>query len=134
MFLSFNLHKLVSKSYLFSNAVIFTRSDKMFFVGGIVAVVLSIVFKVASLRAPNPVDKKLRARFYHLLLTIGIFEIVWFGFRYQNVTFFGSHFVALAILLIGLIWLICIAVAIFKNYKKDKSEWDKKQVKQKYLS
>ena len=133
MFLSFNLHKLVSSSYLFTNAVIYTRSDKMFFAAGCLMVILAIVFKIAALSAPNPVDKVLRNRFYKLFLTIGISEVVWFGFRYENATFLGSHFIALIILLIGLIWFVCLAVSVIKNYNGNKDTWEKEQVKLKYL-
>ena len=133
MFLTFNLHKLLSKTYLFTNAVIFTRSDKLFFAIGAIMVVLAIVVKIAAMSAPNVVDKKLRNKFYHLLLTIGLSEVVWFGFRYENADFLGSHFVALIILVIGLIWLVWLLASIMKNYKADKVVWDKEQQKLKYL-
>jgi hypothetical protein len=133
MFLSFNLHKLVSSPYLFTNAVIYTRSDKMFFAVGALAVILAIVFKIAALSSKSPVDKETRNKFYQLFLTIGISEVVWFGFRYENATFLGSHFVALVILLIGLVWLIWLLVSLMKNYKGDKITWEKEQLKLKYL-
>jgi hypothetical protein len=133
MFLSFNLHKLVSAQYLFINAVIYTRSDKLFFAAGCLMVILAIVFKIAALSAPSPIDQTWRNRFYRLLLSIGISELVWFGFRYENAAFLGSHFVALVILLIGLIWFLVLLAGILRGYKKTKTEWQKEQLKLKYL-
>ena len=101
--------------------------------GGVVLILLSIVLKISSGLAPNPVDKKYRAKFYHLLLSIGLGEIFWYLCRYENVTFFGTHFVTFLILLIGLIWFFAILVGMFKNYKKEKVVWEKEQVRLRYL-
>ena len=129
-----NFHKLLTKDYLLNiNRVLLTRSDKLFFVIGAAMVILAIVFKIASLYAPNPVDKILRNKFFRLFLTIGISEVIWFGARFENIPFFGSHAVALAILLIGAAWLIQLAASIIKNYKADKVTWEKEQMKLKYL-
>lgn len=130
----FNFAKLVSTDYLFTiNTIMLTRSDKLFFIIGAIFTVFSVVLKVAALYAPNPVDKVIRSRLFRLFLTIGLIEVIWFGARYQNVRFFGSHFVALLTLLIGLVWFIQIAVSAFRHYKVDKIAWEKEQVKLKYL-
>ncbi len=130
----FNFQKLLTKDYLFKvNTVILLRSDKLFFVIGGVLVVLAIIFKIASLYAPNPVDKVLRNKFYRLFLTTGILEVIWFGFRFENVPFFGTHFVALLILLIGAAWFVKLVVSTIMHYKGDKVSWEKDQVKLKYL-
>ena len=133
MFLTFNLKKLVSYNYLFTLAVIITRSDKLFFVLGASLVILAIVFKIAALYAPTPVDKILRNKFYSMFLCIGLLEILWFAARYENVMFFGTHFVALIILLIGLLWFVRLVWSIVKNYRADKNLWEKEQVRLKYL-
>lgn len=130
----FKFAKLVSAEYLFNiNTIMLTRSDKLFFIIGSVFVLLAVVLKIAALYAPNPVDTAIRNRFFRLFLTIGLIEVIWFGARYQNVRFFGSHFVALLTLLIGLIWFVQIVVAAFRHYKTDKTAWEKEQVKLKYL-
>ncbi len=130
----FDFKKLFNKEYLFSvNRVLLARSDKLFFIVGAVLIILAILLKVASIYAPNPIDKILRNKFYKLFLTIGVLEILWFGFRYENVPFFGSHFIALLILLIGLAWFIKLLISFIVNYKKDKLEWEKEQVKLRYL-
>jgi hypothetical protein len=130
----FNFHKLISKDYLFTvNRVLLTRSDKLFFIIGVIMVVLAIVFKIAALYAPNPVDKIVRNKFFNLFTTIGVLEVIWFGARYENVSFFGSHFTALLILLIGLVWFIRLVISLVKHYRDDKTSWEKEQVRMKYL-
>ena len=133
MLFSFNLHKLVSGSYLFTNAVIYTRSDKLFFALGAVMVILAIVFKIAALSALNPVDKKYRDKFYRLFLTIGVSEVIWYLCRRENVSFFNTPFVAWLVVLIGLIWFLTIVVKTIKYYSEEKTIWEKEQVRQKYL-
>ncbi len=99
-----NFHKLYSFDYLFTvNRISLTRSDKIFFVLAMGFVLLAIVLKIAAHYAPSQVDKKYRDKFYGLFLTAGLLEMFWFAMRYQDIRFFGSHFLALIILLIGLI-------------------------------
>jgi len=130
----FNFHKLISKSYLFDiNRVLLTRSDKLFAILGLAMAVLAIAFKLASMYAPNPVDKVLRNKFFRMFLTIGVLEVVWFGARYQNIMFFGSHFVALLILFIGILWFVKLAISVIRHYGSEKEIWEKEQIKAKYL-
>ena len=130
----FKFKKLLSYQYLFEvNPVLLTRSDKFFAAIGVVCVILAIVFKISAIYSPSPIDKNMRERFFNLFLTIGILEVIWFGARYQNIRFFGSHFIALLILVIGLVWLVNLILKIVKNYSIEKSAWEKDQVKNKYL-
>jgi len=126
--------KLYSPDYLFTiNRLNLDRSDRVLFSMGVIFVVLAIVFKLAALWSLNPIDKKYRQKFFSLFLTIGLLEIVWFGARYQNVRFFGSHFVALILLVIGFVWGIMLLIKIYKGYKPEIQIWEKEQVKLKYL-
>lgn len=125
---------MITKDYLFNiNRVMLQRSDKIFLSIGIVMIVLAAVFYVARRLAPNPVDAALRGGLYRLFLTIGLLEVAWFGFRYQNITFLGSHFIAIVILLVGAVWLGFVLTRAFKGYKAKLAEWEKEQVKLKYL-
>ncbi len=115
-----------------NGAFIDPREKLILFLGGIL-VLLAIVLKIAGTLAPSPVDAKYRVKFYHLFLTIGLSELVWYGCRYQNIKFFGTHFVAWLIGLIGAIWLVMLVASIFKNFSKEKTIWEKEQVRLKYL-
>ncbi len=130
----FNFKKLYSYNYLFSiDRVILTRSDMLFGLLGLILLVIAVIMKIAARLAPSPVDKAYREKAYTLALSIGALEVVWFGARYQAIRFFGSHFVALGILIIGLIWLVYLVKDIVKYYRPAKEKWEKEQLKQKYL-
>ena len=107
--------------------------EKLFLFAGLILVLLGIVLKIAAVLALNPVDKKYRSKFYHLFLTIGLSEMVWYWLRSENIQFFGTHFVALLVALIGIIWFVVILAKTIKNYPEEKRNWEKEQVRQKYL-
>jgi len=129
-----NFKQYLTPQYLFqiNNAYVSPR-EKLFFLAGIILILLSIVLKIASVLAPNPVDAKYRQKFYRLFLSIGLAEIFWYLCRYENVMFFGTRFVAFLIVLVGIIWLGAILISILKNYKKEKVVWEKEQIRLKYL-
>jgi Ca2+/Na+ antiporter len=128
------MKQYLTTKFLFSiNSVMLERVDKVFFVIGAILFILAVVFKLAAIFSPTPVDSKYRNKFFNLFLTIGLSELVWFAARWQNVRFFGSHFVSLFMLLIGLVWLGYILKDIIKNYKEQKVSYEKEQVKLKYL-
>jgi hypothetical protein len=129
-----NLKSFVSPQYLFQiNSAYVSPQEKLFFLAGVILILLSIVLKIASVLAPNPVDGKYRQKFYRLFLSIGLAEIFWYLCRYENVMFFGTRFVAFLIILIGFIWFVAVLAGMFKNYKKEKIVWEKEQVRLKYL-
>src|SRR5581483_927085 len=128
-----HLKKFFSYDYQFQVHTFLSRSDKVFAVLGVVAIVLAVLFKIAAASAANPIDKKFRNKLYSLLLFVGIWEVVWFGCRYEDAMFFGSHFVALLGFLIGAIWLVKVVMQIVKQYRPEKQAWEKEQIKLKYL-
>lgn len=130
----FHFRNLISKQYLFQISYTgLSRSDKEFLLLGALALVFAVMFKFAAVFSPTPVDKKYRNRLFNLLLTVGLWELVWFLLRSQDIIFFGTHFVALLGLLIGLIWLAMIVSSMFKSYSSEKQTWEKEQVRLRYL-
>lgn len=129
-----NLKFLFNPSFLFNiNTVIIERADNLFFLIGAIMLVLGVLLKLAAVMAPNPVDLKYRQKFFYLFASIGVSEIIWYGARLQTVRFFGTHFVALVVLLIGLIWFVVLDIKTFLHYDKEKKVWEKQQIKLKYL-
>ncbi len=129
-----NLKEFFSPNYLFKiTSSVVTPGEKLFLAAGAVLVLLAVVFKIAAVLSPNPVDKNLRVRFYHLFLTVGVCELVWFLCRFQNARFFGTPFVAWTIVLVGLIWLGFIVTSMVRSYGVQKVNWDKEQLKARYL-
>lgn len=129
-----NFRKLISPDYLFKvNSVLLTRSDYWYLQLGAVLTLLAIIFQIAARFSPTPIDKKYRQKLANLLFTVGIGEMVWFGFRVQAINFFGTHLLALLFLLIGLIWFLFIAVKLIRHYREEMAEYKKQQLKLKYL-
>ena len=129
-----NLKQYLTPQFLFTyNTANVSPTEKLIFIFAIVSVLLAIVLKIASVLSPNPVDAKYRGKFYRLFLTIGLSGLAWYFCRYENVKFFGTHFIAGLIILAAIIWFIALLVGIFKHYKTDKNVWDKEQVRLKYL-
>ncbi|MCL5667281.1 MAG: hypothetical protein M1383_05945 [Patescibacteria group bacterium] len=128
------LKNIFTTKFLFQiNTVSLEKTDSLFLYIGAILTVLAIVFKLAEKFAPTPIDRKYRGKFFNLLLTIGLCELVWYGARLQNVRFFGTHFVALLVLLIGVAWLVSLVIKMAKNYGVEKDRWEKEQVREKYL-
>jgi Ca2+/Na+ antiporter len=128
------LKTFFSYQYLFQvNAAFISPQEKLFFFFGAILVLLGIVLKIAAVLSLNPVDKTYREKFYHLFLTIGISEVIWYLCRRENVSFFNTRFVAWIIVLIAIIWFIEVFAKALKNYSKEKIVWEKEQVRQKYL-
>ena len=129
-----NFKALFSVQSLFDiNRVTLGRADLAFMFIGLLLVLLAVILKLAAAYAPTPVDKKYRGNFFSLFAWIGILELLWFGARAQFVRFFGTRFMALVILLIGAAWFVPLVVKTFRFYGKEKAQWEKDQVKQKYL-
>ena len=115
------------------NPLFINPQEKLFLFLGGALVLLAIVFKIAAVLAPSPMDKKVRNKFYGLFLTVGLLELLWYLFRWQNARFLGTPFVAWLLILIGLAWLVFILVGFFKSYKSEKGNWEKEQARLKYL-
>lgn len=129
-----NFKSLLTLKALFEiNRISIDSTDKFFLMLGGLFLVLAAIFKLSSVYAPSSVDKKYRGKLFTVFLTIGLLELVWFGARSQFVRFFGTKFVALLILVIGLVWFGAVLINMLKNYRKEKMEWEKEQVKLRYL-
>lgn len=129
-----SLKQFFSTKFLFEiNRVMIEPVDKIFALIGATAVLVAVIFKLAAIYAPTEVDKKYRQKFFKLFMTIGLSLVIWYGARMELIRFFGTHFVALAVLLTGFLCLVWLLVKMFKNYKEEKQQWQKEQIKLKYL-
>ena len=128
------MNQFFTVDFLFNiNRVLIEPVDKGFLFIGVAFVVLAIVFKLGAKFAPSIVDAKYRNKFFHLFLTIGLMEIIWFVARLQFIRLFGTHLIALLVLLVGLFWFGWIIKKMIQNYRKEKQEWERLELKKKYL-
>jgi hypothetical protein len=77
--------------------------------------------------------KELFWRMAKPFLFLGITELLWFGARYEYVSFFGSHFVAFLLIVIATVWLGMGLKWKFKVFPGLYAAWEKEELRQKYL-
>ena len=132
----FDFTKLWSTAYLFGPAGFeLVRSDKVIFYASLISIALAIVIKIFVLAKPkmSPVAVLL-SRFFHLFLTMGILVLIWVGAREQAIPWISTHFMALVLFIISVVWLGYIVKYYFRKYRHEVKDWQDEQVKRKYLS
>ncbi|MBI3232064.1 MAG: hypothetical protein HYZ51_03230 [Candidatus Doudnabacteria bacterium] len=128
------LKDFFTPKFLFEiNRIQIQPADKFFLMVGVAGLVIAVIFKLSAKFSPSPVDTKYRNKLFNVFLFLALGEIFWYGARVQLVRFFGAHFVAILIILIVFIWLILALWKMFRNYRGEKTAWEKEQVKLKYL-
>ncbi len=127
--------KFLTLDFLFFiNPLVLDKTDKFFALISICFIALSVGLKLFCRASKNIIVKKILQRLFNLCATIGFSGVLWFGARYQNVKFFGSHFVFIIIMLIALVWFGFIAYYFFSKFRNEKIAWEKEQLKFKYIN
>lgn len=127
--------KLWDDKYLFGpNPAVLSRSDYIFFWVAASFALVGIVSKVLALRCAHDDPRRvLWNRLWHAFFTMGFLLLVWFGARYENIPWIGTHFVALCLLLLFLIWAGFIAWYLIKTYPRELKRFQEENMRQKYL-
>lgn len=110
-----------------------SKTDHGILLAGIILVVVSLILRATTFFVNDKLKRGLLMRFYHLTLLIGLLEAIWYVLRFENVQFFGSHFVAYLIGLVGVVWLGFILKYWWKVYPAQREKQRKEQVRLKYL-
>ena len=121
------------KSLFELNTISIEAADKFFLLLGVSLILLGIVLKIAARLAPTPVDRKYRNQLFSWIFYGGLAEFFWYGARSQNIRLFGLRVTALVILIIVILGVFWVLWKIWKNYKSEKINWEKEEVKNKYL-
>lgn len=132
--MTINFKELFSRDYLINiDPARLHPTDYGLFYLGAVLTVFGLVVLVASRFAQHQFSRQFRSRLATWALTIGLVELLWFGMRYQNAKVLGSHLAAFLVLVVGLVWLYYILRYRFGTYRSQVGQWEKDQLKQKYL-
>ena len=128
------LKHVFSVSYIFDfNIMVLSMGDRLYMIAGFIAALVAAILEIFSIYSKNPVTKNMWHKLSAPIGTAGILEVIWYSFRYENVRLFGSHFAAWLIGLIILIWLITAIKYVIKDYRREKQNWQKQQIKLKYI-
>lgn len=127
--------KLWNPRYLLGpNPLDLSRSDYIFFWIAVGFVVVGIIAKLLVLREEYGSPRRiLLGRLYHLFATMGVLVLIWVGFRFENIPWLSTHFLALLLLLICLVWLGFIAKYFFMEFLRQQKIWADELLKRKYL-
>jgi hypothetical protein len=137
--LQINFHEIkwrefITPSFWFQmNYLEMHQSDRLFGVAGLALIVLAIIAYIYARFVNNVFLTKVAKRIAKIFLTIGIFEVIWLGLRYEYVQALGTHIVALLILIVGLIWLYYPIKYLITHYKIDMAEAQRAASREKYL-
>lgn len=124
----------LDKFFWFSQpSTILTPEDK--YLGYVFAglLVLAILFRLSVIFSRNPVNKVLLKKFWHLTFSTGLSGLIWLGVRYENTPIFSQRYWAGLALAIGVVWLLFVLKYLVFDYFKQKSEYNREQIKNKYL-
>ncbi|GEM_PF-2122157 len=99
----------------------------------VVSLLTAVVLKLKTRTTKSPVTKKLLSRYTQPLLTMGILFAIWIPSRYEELRFFGSHVVALILVLLLFVWLAPTVLYHIRKFALDKRMWEKESLKRKYL-
>ena len=128
------LTKLFDYFFWFTQpSTILTNADKVFGYLFLASLLLAIILGVWGRFISNQADKKLVKKFYLLTLNLGIAGLFWFGVRFENIPILAERFWAGAILIIGFIWLLFIVKYLAFNFRAEKVNYEREQIKNKYI-
>jgi|GEM_PF-2801909 len=126
--------RFFSYQYLFASPIQSpSRYDRFVLYFAAALVVLAIVFLIVRFSAKNPLQKELLRRWFSLTFYIGLLLAIWYGLRYELVGFLSLHFVAILIVVLGLVWLIYLIRYQCGKYRQARKDYDKEQLKRKYM-
>jgi protein-S-isoprenylcysteine O-methyltransferase Ste14 len=109
-------------------------SDYAFLYIGIALVTLAILALAYRKFSKNRFLANVAGRIAKIFLTIGLLEMLWFALRTQFVQMLGARFVAVLLLIWGLIWLYWPVRYLLKNYKEDMTKAQREANRDKYLN
>jgi hypothetical protein len=128
------LKQIFSYSYLFTiDRSVLSKGDYVllgFGIGGIISAIALGVFRYIS---NNPLKKEFVGKLFRPVLFLGVMELLWFGARYEYVSFFGSHFVGIVLIVIAVLWFLKGVWWRLKKYPQIFEQQQKQAIKEKYL-
>jgi hypothetical protein len=108
-------------------------ADKIILWTGVALLALGIILLVYRLLTKNVLLKPVIGRVSSVFIVVGLLEMLWFLLRSQFVNTLGARITAVIIGLIGLGFLYGPLKYFIKQYRQDKVNYQKQQVKEKYL-
>lgn len=125
----FDIQKVFTSEFFFQiDRVRMHRSDWALFLIAALLILAGIGALWYKRMQVVPYAKNLLARLARLFFTIGVLLGFWFVCRFEAVRWFGTRFAAVLVIVYGIVWLWFVFWDYRKNYKPNKSGWEKEQI------
>ncbi len=133
--MTINWNKFFSTEYWFAiDRAIIHPTDKIIFGFGAAIFILGVIALVGKMITKNKLLKPSIGRIGTVFIWVGLLELLWYFLRTQYVYALGTRFAALLIGVVGLLFLYSPIKYFFTQYKNDREQFEKQQVKDKYLN
>jgi hypothetical protein len=133
-FKNINWSQFATGDYWFGIDSVLHQTDKLFFYGGALLIIIGIIAISYARFAANQFLAKVARQVSKIFVTIGVLELLWFGLRYEVAQVIGTRFVAFLILLVGLIWLYYPIRYLISHYETDMTRARREASREKYLN
>lgn len=134
-FSGLNWRELITYKFWFGyDRFVMHTSDNLFLLAGIILVLLGVVTFIYSRITKNEFLALVVTKISKIFFTIGLLEVFWCFLRYQYVQALSTRFVAVLILIVGLVWMYWPVKYFITRYKVDMTEAQRKANREKYLN
>jgi hypothetical protein len=129
------MEKYLTMQYWFGNPIppSVTLADQTIFGISLALTIAGFALMYYKVHVKDRPKKALLNRVYNLLLTVGIFGMLWFGLRYELIQMFGTRFVVGLIYLSGLVRAYFVWRYYKQVYLKEKYLSEQEQIKSRYM-
>lgn len=106
-----DLHPLIEPSFWFDLSPDFLSpafSKGFFLLFAALIVAGAVVRIIARSKTADRFAREIRLRIGSLLLTTGIFGMVWFFFSFEGIRLFGARFWFLGLIVMAIVWAVTI--------------------------
>lgn len=134
-FSGLNWRELITYKFWFGyDRFVMHTSDNLFLLAGLILVLLGVVTFIYSRITKNEFLALVVTKISKIFFTIGLLEVFWYFLRYQYVQALSTRFVAVLILIVGLVWMYWPVKYFITRYKVDMTEAQRKASREKYLN
>ena len=108
-------------------------ADKLFFWIFFVVTAVGLTAWVANWFIRDGLLQRVFSKITNFACTIGFSGLFWFFLRYENTPIFANRYWAALVFVAGLIWLGFVLKYVTFDFKKERANFTREQLKNKYL-
>ena len=110
-----------------------SRSEKLYFAISILLLILSAIIFIAKRMSKDKLFRVLARKWFNVVFWVGLIALVWSGFRYETIQYLSANVIVLLDFIVGVVWAACIVKYQLTTYRQLRVDFEKEQVKLKYM-